>query len=139
MLETLLSALVLIWYKVFLLLYLSLSCNISNIILLSPLYQKVLKVTKFTRNISIAICILSTPLLLLKLNTVRTTSRVCRVLQTFITFRKFWVYINWLSISNTYYYIQRLRVKLPKKPYIGFIQENSIEFLVQNVYLIYTS
>jgi len=111
----------------------------SIIILLSPLYQKVLKVTKFIRNISIAICILLTPLLLLKLDAIRTTSRVCRVLQTFIIFRKFWVYINWLSISSTYYYIWRLRVKLPKEPYIRFIQENSIEFLVQNVYLIYTS
>jgi len=32
----------------------------------------------------------------------------------------------------------KLRVKLRKEPYIGFTQENLIEFQVQSIYLIYT-
>jgi len=35
-------------------------------------------------------------------------------------------------------YSSRLSDKSKEKPCIGFIQENSIEFLVQYVYLIYT-
>ena len=38
-----------------------------------------------------------------------------------------------------YYYNSSSSIKAKDKPYIGLTQENSIEFLVQSIYLIYTS
>ena len=44
---------------------------------------------------------------------------------------------EWAKVYSSCY-DWKLRVKSIKEPYIGLIQENSIKFQVQSVYLIYT-